>query len=225
MIKIIGTNHEEFRRKDFDIENRHRLEHFDKIFTEGFSQEGFQELIEFTLLGLPADPELHADVRETMQRGPEPVKFDTVDEEVIYLDDEVSEEVLEGMERGSSEEPGDGDAYPLEFLGEIIADGQESREDYIDFMRKIRDMDFEEDGGYSSYAALSREGFDALMRDFGAIMEHDVDPRKIDEDMDIEEAFHRGLERYDITLEDYVGVQAEAREDFRIREIRNGTNR
>lgn len=214
MIKIIGTNHEEFRRNDFNIDKRHRLGNFDKIFTEGFSQEGFQELVQFVMNGLPADPELRANVREDMHRGPEPKKLDSVDEEVTYLDDEVSDKVMEGMEEASNKEAGDGDAYPLEFLGERIAEGQETRDDYIEFMRKIRDMDFEEDGGYSSYAALSEEGFNTLMDDMGAVMENDVDPRKIDEELDIEEAFHRGLDRYEISLEDYVDVQAEKREDF-----------
>lgn len=213
MIKIIGTNHEEFRRKEFDIENRHRLSNFDKIFTEGFSQEGFDDLVNFIMLGLPADPDLRSRVREDMKRGPEPIKFDSIDEEVIYLDDEVSDKVLEGMEEASSEEA-EGDAYPLEFLGEKIADGQETREDYIEFMQKIRDFEFDVDGGYSSYAALSRDGFQSLMDELGAKMEEDVDPRKIDREIDIEEIFQKGLEDFDITLEDYQNVYAESRQDF-----------
>lgn len=214
MIKIVGTNHEDSKKNGFRIDERHRLDFFDKIFTEGFSKQGWKEFNDFIDDRLAENPFYTPESENGRNRGAEPWKFDELDQDVIYLDDYLSPEVKEEMLIASMENPEDSEAYPMEFIGKKISRDEESREAYLNFMRKIRDMAFEVDQGDSSYYALNEDGFKKMIE---VSAEHigDQTPEEIrKEKLDYEKAFLEGIEKYDIEFPDYVDVHAESRPQF-----------
>ncbi len=210
MITIIGTHHQDFRENDLSIEERVKVDRFDRIFTEGFSKEGLRSLREMEAFGSGV---------EAVNRGPEPELMDEAETEVVYLDEGLSEELLNDLMKASRDQHEICDIYPFDGIEESLIKSNVSRRDYIDFFRDLRDMDYSEDHGFSDYAALSNEGFITLMADSAEQLDRPTDTWHFT-DMDYSDEFIEGLEEHNIGFNDYVRVFGENRTEVQDRRDR-----
>lgn len=210
MINLIGTHHDDLEQDDVPIgevmDDKFDFEHFDQIFTEGFSQEGAEYLDEFIAAddGFPMEglPE------GGLNRGLEPESLErATDSDIIYLDDELSDEILDDIILSQLRESNQ-KVTPYRDLKRVLNQGREIKWDYMNFFRGLRDGT-----NYipHDYAALSEERFGHLLEDAADRFKDEF------EGPDRSEEFMQGVEQCDISFEDYVRVYAESRADFQDR--------
>lgn len=213
MITFIGTHHKHFDYDDFSLEGRVKVQHFDKIFTEGVSEdtESFKDRVNGAVKDIPEFDTLEAG---NIGRGIEPEAFDDIeDAEVIYLDQSLPKELLIELAKYTTGSEKVRDVYPFDNLEEQLIKGNDARSDYIEFFRDLRDMSFGDDMGYSSYASLDEERFERLLQFSAQHLDRDVDTWDF-LDMDNSDEFISGLDEYEITFEDYVEIFGEKRNEF-----------
>ena len=212
MITFLGTVHPQFNNEDFTLDGKVKVEHFDKIFTEGVSDdtELFKKRVNGAVEDLPKFESLEA---EHIDRGPEPEAFDDIDAEVVYLDEQLPKDLLIQLAEHTSEQDQVIDVYPFDNLEEQLIRGNDARSDYIEFFRGLRDLDFKEDDGFSSYAALDDVYFERLLKFSAAHLDRNRDDLEF-LDLDNSDDFIAGLDEYNITFQDYVDVFGEERNDF-----------
>lgn len=211
MITIIGTHHRHFEQNELSIADRVRLDHFDRIFTEGFSRDGLSVLDTELEKIVQQNENLQLNQISGITRGPEPQSLEAVtDAEITYLDDELSTEVLQQICRTSLENHEEAKVTPYEDLEEHLLKGQASRENYIEFFEDLRDG-----SKYiaQSYAALSEKGYEMLIEDTAEEFSHELAFAGVSPP-DTSQEFLDGIEKHGITFQDYIQTYAEDRKEF-----------
>lgn len=214
MITIVGTHHRDIQENDFLINRRVKLDRFDVIFTEGISPDT-DSFLQQVNNAVDGEEDFNNLAPSDIGRGSEPEAFDNVDAEVVYLDENLTDETVLELARNTNGETEFREVYPFDRIEHELIKGTDSRADYIQFFRDLRDMDISEDDAYSDYASLKEKDFDRLMQ-FSAD-QLDRTENKWGFEIDYSESFLEGLKEHDVTFEDYVKVFAENRNGFQDR--------
>lgn len=217
MITIVGTNHRDFKENELELDDAVRLSHYDHIFTEGFSEDGLNMLDNEVQKIVEQNNELKEEDASELVRGPEPQALEAeTDAEITYLDEGISQEVLEdvaraALEKGKEKRKNNNDEVtPYPNLNEILLTGEPDRSDYLDFFEDLRDG---KNYVFQSYAAISEDGFEQMIDHAAEEFDDSGTVTQITVANNSQE-FLEGLEEYDVTFEDYINTYAEVRREF-----------
>jgi len=160
MIKLVGTQHSDIKNNVQLLEDVINSKNFDHVFTEGISNEAYeevslQELIEEVETSIGR--ELRHLGENPVSQGPEPEYFTNNplvdDENLDFLDDVHAKDQMLYLIKDSlmpREDPIPEGISKTELHEKIILEGAQ-REDFMDYFRRLRDRGGKEFG----YTAIS----------------------------------------------------------------------
>ena len=222
MIKLVGTQHSDIKNNVQLLEDVINSKNFDHVFTEGISNEAYeevslQELIEEVETSIGR--ELRHLGENPVSQGPEPEYFTNNplvdDENLDFLDDVHAKDQMLYLIKDSlmpREDPIPEGISKTELHEKIILEGAQ-REDFMDYFRRLRDRGGKE-FGYTAISYPSR--FNGFKRELST--DFIMDKKDLDLDQQLEEendkyqkAFVQGFRDYNIDRFDLQRLEAEER--------------